>query len=235
MLILTKNILEKEYCNNKKSVAEIAKFFNCSQHKINYWLGKYHIPKRKISEAMYIKWNPRGDPFAFNNPQTLDKAFLWGLGLGLFWGEGNKKNTDSVRLGNVDPGLIRTFLKFLDEIYTIDHARLRFGLQTFTDIGENAAVAYWCRELRANRRQFYKVTVTRSGSLGTYREKSKHGVLTIYFHNKKLRDSIVNAIGELGSGSIRKSAILAQLVERVHGRSQKISALWDRNVPSNPE
>lgn len=221
MPILTKRLLEEEYLLNKKSVAVVAKLFDCSQNKINYWLNKYRIPKRKISEAMYIKWNPFGDPFVFNNPQTLDNAFLWGLGLGLFWGEGNKKNIHAVRLGNVDPGLIRIFLKFLDEIYTIDRKRLRFGLQTFTDISKRRAISYWCKELHITRQQFYKVTVTPSGSIGTYREKSKYGVLTIYFHNKKLRDRIVGAIEELGNSSAHKIAILAQLVERVHGGSQR--------------
>ena len=197
MLKLHKHLLEREYLERRKSATEIAHLCKCSAHKINYWLKKYEIPKRGISEAMYIKYNPAGDPFIFKKPETLDESFLWGMGLGLFWGEGNKKNKYSVRLGNVDPNLIKMFLKFLDTIYAIDHSRLKFGLQIFSDIPKSTALAYWCRELCTTTKQFYKITVTPSRGLGTYREKSKYGVLTVYFHNKKLRDNIVLAIEEL--------------------------------------
>ncbi len=119
------------------------------------------------------------------------------MGLGLFWGEGNKRNKGTVRLGNTDPGLVRMFLKFLDEIYAINHTRLKFGLQIFSDIPKNKALAYWCEELKVTPKQFYKVIITPARSIGTYREKSKYGVLTVYFNNKKLRDSIVDAIEKL--------------------------------------
>ncbi len=42
---------------------------------------------------------------------------------------------------------------------------------------------------------------TRSGKIGTYRQKSAHGVVTVYFHNKKLRDILlaeIEKIKELG-------------------------------------
>ncbi len=44
--------LYKLYLVDNKSVAEISKHFKCSQNKINYWLERFEIPKRNISEAM---------------------------------------------------------------------------------------------------------------------------------------------------------------------------------------
>ena len=172
------------------SSAEIAKIFNCSERAVNYWLTKYEVKKRSISEAIYLKNNPNGDPFKIKHVNNIKDAQLWGLGLGLYWGEGNKKNKNSIRLGNTDPRIIRKFIEFLVEIFEIKKDKLRFGLQIFTDISEKSALNFWLKELREygiNRNQFFRVTVTPARSIGNYREKSKWGVLTVHFSNTKLK------------------------------------------------
>ena len=194
MWVVDKQLLARGYLEEKKSVADIARKYRCSEHKINYWLAKHGIPKRSISEAIYLQKNPKGDPFVTLKPHTRNHEFLFGLGLGLYWGEGTKKDKSSVRLGNTDPFLTRTFLSFLRHYYGIDESRLHFGLQVFTDMDLRKEERFWQDFLQVSARQFYKTINTRSGSVGTYREKSKHGVLTIYFHNKKLRDLLVEEI-----------------------------------------
>lgn len=194
---ISKEMLEKMYIKEQRSISYIAQHFSCSENKINYWADKFNLKKRSISQALYIRNNPLGDPFTINYPQTKDEWFLYGLGIGLYWGEGNKANTHAVRLGNTDPGLIRKFLEFLHTFYKINPTRLRFGLQLFTDIDKNTALKYWCNELGVSKKQFQKIVVTKSLHRGTYRKKSQHGVLTVYFSNIKLRDIIVSAIEKL--------------------------------------
>ena len=182
--------LQKLYISDRKSSSEIAKIFSCSEHKINYWLAKHSIQKRSLSEAMYQKYNPNGDPFKIKPANNIKDAKLLGLGLGLYWGEGNKKNKNSIRLGNTDPRLIKKFIEFLVEIFGIKKDKLRFGLQVFTDMSEKSALNFWLKELREFgiiRNQFFKVTVTPARSIGNYREKSKWGVLTVHFSNTKLK------------------------------------------------
>lgn len=190
----TKNDLRFSYLEQKKSVAEIAQTYGCSEHKVNYWLDKHGISKRSISEAIYAKRNPHGDPFLFRGPRNKRDAFLYGLGVGLYWGEGNKKNKLSVRLGNTDPLLIKKFIQFMTEVYLIETSKLRFWLQIFGDMSEKETLNFWIKTLNISRNQFSKTTVTPSGGVGTCREKTTHGVLSVYFHNKKLRDSIVGAV-----------------------------------------
>ena len=110
--------LEDLYLRKKSSASHIAKKYKVSENKINYWLKKYNIPKRSISEAIYVKANPLGDPFTSAKPKSKEEWFLHGLGLGLYWGEGTKSNKHSVRLGNTDPALVVKFLEFLERIYT---------------------------------------------------------------------------------------------------------------------
>lgn len=195
--MIAENTLKTLYVDKKKSVSQIASLIGCSQNKITYWLQKYNIRRRSISDAVYIRNNPNGDPFSFKKPNTHKEWFLYGLGLGLFWGEGNKVNKNSVRLGNTDVELIRNFLLFLDIIYRIEKKKLRFGLQLFNDIPKEKALLYWTSKLKISRTQFQKIVVTKSVQKGTYGKKNEYGVLTVYFSNTKLRDIIVAAISEL--------------------------------------
>ena len=187
---MSKGKLEKLYLKDGFSVSQIADKFSVSEHKINYWLSKYSIEKRTISEAMYLKLNPNGDPFCYQAPRSRAEWVLFGLGIGLFWGEGNKRNKSSIRLGNTDPRLIRTFLIFLDKIFRVNRAKLRFGLQVFSDISPEVARKYWMEKLNIPLSQFHKVIVTPTRNIGTYKYKSKYGVLTVHFANTKLKKAI---------------------------------------------
>lgn len=194
---ISKSFLENLYIQQSLSSAQISEMLRCSENKINYWMRKYQIPKRTISDAIYIKRNPNGDPFSFKKPSSFNEAFLFGLGLGLYWGEGTKSNKLSVRLGNTDPRLIIMFLEFLKKIYNINIAKLRFGLQVFNDMNPQRALAFWKKYLNMPASQFHKLVVTPSRGVGTYRQKTKYGVLTVYYCNKKLRDHICRSIEEI--------------------------------------
>lgn len=197
MKILTKAHLSELYSVRKMSVSAIAKKYDCSQNRINYYLKKFNIPKRSISEALYSKHNPKGDPFVIKRLTKPSEQFLLGLGLGLYWGEGNKLNKNAVRLGNVDPSLISVFIHFLCDIYQVDNKRLRFSLQIFNDTDPKKSLDFWTKKLKVSETQFYKITVTQSRAVGTYTRKSDYGVLTVHFNNTKLRDEIVGKIEKL--------------------------------------
>ncbi len=192
-----KSELTDLYLNHKKSVHEIACIYACSASKVDYWLSKFKIPKRSISEAIYIKRNPQGDPFLFKPPQTKDEMFLFGLGVGLYWGEGNKKNKNTIRLGNTDPRLVKKFVDFMIHFYAISEKKFRFGLQIFSDMDPEKALRFWVAALGVSRTQFGKVVVTPARGVGTYREKTKYGVLTVYVSNKKLKDLLFSELEKL--------------------------------------
>lgn len=196
-MLITAPVLVHLYQQEQRSVPEIAHRLQVSEHTVNYWIAKHGIRKRTISEAIYLKHNPDGDPFQIQSPKTPHDFFLLGIGLGLWWGEGTKRQQHSVRLGNTDPDLIRTFLRFLVEFCGVSRDRIKFGLQVFSDMNPEEALEFWMRSLRVQRKQFHrKVVVTKSGSIGTYREKTKHGVVTVYVGNSKLRRAIDTLMGQ---------------------------------------
>jgi len=169
---------------------EIADQFFCSASKIKYWMVEYEINRRSVSEAIYQKANPNGDPFKIKENLNPEELKLLGLGLGIFWGEGNKRSKCSVRVGNSDPKLIKKFIEFLDKICGVKKEKLKFNLQIFSDLSENKVVKFWMDELDIKRLQFYKVIITPYRSLGTYKHKSMYGVITIDFNNVKLKKII---------------------------------------------
>ena len=192
--MLSKEKLSVLYISERKSMQEIADIFDCSLHKVKYWMSKHGIAIRARKDAMYVKYNPDGDPFKIKIPKNLSQAKLFGLGLGLYWGEGTKASKSSIRLGNTDPALIRMFIRFLVEMFEIEKDDMRFALQIFTDISVKRALKFWKKELGIKQSQFMKPIITRSGSLGTYRKKSEYGVMTVMYHNRKLRDILVEML-----------------------------------------
>lgn len=190
--MIDKKFLETLYINEGLSMMEIAKKLDCSPNKIVYWMSKYDIKRRSISDSVYRRCNPNGDPFNIKHIETIQDAELLGMGLGLYWGEGTKQSKTSVRLGNTDAGIIKTFIKFLTDICDIDTNKLRYSLQIFSDVNPQDALNYWINELNADKLNFTKVIITPARSIGTYRNKNMNGVLTVNFHNRKLRDIIVN-------------------------------------------
>lgn len=192
--MITKEKLEQLYLNKRKSMQEIATMLDCSVNKIQYWIIKHSIQTRSISDAVYLKNNPNGDPFLFKKPDSIEKALLFGVGIGLYWGEGTKANKTSVRLGNTDPALLKVFIVFLEKIFGLKRRQLKFGLQIFSDMSEEEGLDFWSKTLRIKKSQFYKTTITPYRSIGTYRQKTRHGVLTVYFHNRKLRDVLVELL-----------------------------------------
>ncbi len=191
----TKQQLEDLYIRKRLSMSEIAKRMKCSIHSVQYWMQKFGIPSRSRSDAAYLQHNPDGDPFVWSPPRTQEEHILYGLGLGLYWGEGTKSCKTSVRLGNTDPELLRTFMKFLVRFFCVRVEDFRFGLQIFSDMDPACALQYWIRTLRVKRGQFHKkVIVSKSGSMGTYRKKSAYGVVTVHYHNAKLRNMLVSRL-----------------------------------------
>jgi len=192
---LTEEKLKVLYLGDKKSVAEIAKIFKCSERGIDYWLKKYIIPKRTISEAAYVKWNPNGDPFKIKEKFNNKEIELRGIGLGIYWGEGDKSpNNTSVRVSNTDPFLIRKFRDFLRGIYNVKEEKIQYGLILFNDSKKSRAIKFWENHLEIKRNQLGKITIIPPQGKGKYRKKSEYGVITIIFTNKKLKEHILTEI-----------------------------------------
>lgn len=183
--MIERDFLEQLYIKKGHSVQSIANELGCSVTSVRYWMDKYNIKMRSLSEAIYLWHNPEGDPFKFRLPKNDKEAVLYGIGLGLYWGEGNKTSRSSIRFGNSDPRLICLFIDFLVTFFGIKKADLKLGLQIFSDMDIEYVLDFWVNNIKVNNEQFHRPTVTISGSIGTYKHKSKYGVVTVHYNNVK--------------------------------------------------
>src|SRR3989344_5967826 len=180
-----------------KSMFEIAKILSCSVHKVAYWMDKHEIKRRKISEAIYLKLNPGGDPFKIIDIFDSDKTFLRGLGVGIYWGEGLKVTRNAIRVANTDPGIIKNFRRFLLEICGLEERKIFYSIVCFGDNDLDTVCAYWAKELGISSEKFGKIVRIPKQGKGTYKRRSEFGVCTIAVSNPKLKLWIMDQIKEL--------------------------------------
>ncbi len=192
--IITKDDLVRLYCDEKHSMQDIARQLGCSQTKIAYWMTKFGVPKRDWSEATYIQRNPDGDPFSIKLPETPEEWRLFGVGLGLHMGEGAKTGW-AVSLVNNNPGIHRTFIRFLEHICGVDRKDLRADLIIFRDCDIEGSLTWWSQQLDLDASQFSRPHIRESRG-GTYSRKSQYGTLTVRFDNVKLKNIIAQWCSE---------------------------------------
>lgn len=197
-MFISKEILISLYINDKKSITEIAKQLGFSPHKVVYWLKKYGIPRRSPNEASYIKYNPNGDPFRISNLKTKNEILLYALAIGLFWGEGNKKNVHDVRIGNTDIGIINYWCRFLREICHVKEQKIHFHLQTFKNMSLEKTVSYWSRNLEIDPSRITSCKPMAPLGKGSYHKMSQFGVLTVGVYNTHFRKWIMEQLYNLG-------------------------------------
>lgn len=192
--MLTKESLEKLY-KRGLSMMEIAGRVRRSQSGIKYLMDKYNIPRRSWSEATYVKRNPEGDPFKIKQILNKREILLKGLGLGLYWGEGDKSdNNTQFRMSNSDPFLVKKFREFLIKICGVKKEKIRYSLVIFNDGSEIKAINFWKSYLSIKKNQLGKIIHIPPQGKGTYKKKNQFGVLTITVSNKKLKEKILEMI-----------------------------------------
>ena len=201
MEALAKETLERAYISGK-SMWEISSMLGCSIHKVTYWMTKFQIKKRSRSEAMYRKLNPNGDPFKVPPLIPKDPQFWLGLGLGIYWGEGNKITPHSVRVTNSNPNMIKAFRKFLLEVCKTNPDKLQYSIVCFNDSNLQDVLSLWSTELNVPKEKFGKIVQIPPQGKGTYKRKSKSGVCTLTFGNIKLKKWIMEQISSVSPDSL---------------------------------
>jgi hypothetical protein len=186
---ISKEDLARLYYDEKLSMHGIADKLGWRADKVQYWMDQYGFERRSWSEATYVKRNPDGDPFKIRMPETAEEWALFGLGIGLYMGEGSKKSLHQIAMANTNPAILRIFLAFLERFCGIDRSKVKAWINIFDDCDAEAAVNWWAHELNLRRDQFYETAVRKSRG-GSYTKKSEHGTLSIAFLNVKLKKII---------------------------------------------
>jgi len=194
---IEKNTLFDLYITQKKSIREIAAFLEFSTHKISYWLLKYNIAVRNISEAVSVKKNANKNhrTAPAHTLKTRSLEFLFGVGCGAYWSGGTmSEKTPSLKLSSEDPKLLRIFIHFAERVWGVKKSEVRVSVRIREGDNTRGVVEYWMRELKIPQSQFQKkVIVFQSGRISKSRD-AKYGTATIQIHDKKLKKIFLETI-----------------------------------------
>ena len=158
--------IKKEY-QKGKSAKEVGESLGISERKVRYLMKKFGIKARSWSEATYCKRNPQGNPFQI--PEQIKNSkdlLLFFTVLGLYLGEGSKKGSHQVALGNTDPRILKTFLRFLREVCEVNEQKIFAELNVFDDINIKEAINYWTGNVGITKPQI-RYIISRKSKGGT--------------------------------------------------------------------
>ena len=189
-MTVTKELLDDLYNRERLSMTQIAQRVGCTPGKVAYWMRRYGLARRDVSEAIYQWYNPAGDPFAVRAVETPEARELFCLAIGLYIGEGKKKTHGEVAIANTNPQVIRTFMRFLQEICGVEPSQMVAGINVYDDVDLEQVQGYWEAVTGLPRAQFHKPVVRRSRG-GTHLEKSAYGTVTVGFYSTKLQAIIL--------------------------------------------
>jgi|SRR3989344_8988530 len=158
----------------------------------------------KINKKRHILTLIRYDRFrteATKSFPALSKNPLFLIGLSLYWGEGEKRDSGRVSVINTDVSLMKTVVNFYRKILKVSEDKLRVGLFIYADIDQDKAINFWARNLKISKKQFIKVQILPSRAKITKR-KVKYGVCSVYLAstelNIKMRHWIYLLSGKIG-------------------------------------
>ena len=115
-----------------------------------------------------------------NNPLFIS-------GVMLYWGEGDKKNKNSLRLANTDPALIKIYKNFLRKTCSVAEDKINVWLLLYPDLDEVECKKFWIdkAELRIN--NFKKSMVIKGRH---EHNRLSYGVCNINVHNSYLKEKM---------------------------------------------
>ncbi|MCL5224329.1 MAG: hypothetical protein M1361_01825 [Patescibacteria group bacterium] len=67
------------------------------------------------------------------------------MGLAIYWGEGDSKPKNPLRISNTDPRMIKLYVRFLREIMKVPDDKIRLGLILYPDLDDRASKNYWSK------------------------------------------------------------------------------------------
>jgi len=197
------------------SIKNIAKILNVSVGSVSLWVrnvlitdeqqrnlltrkgtaSEKHIQKFREIRMEYRK---NGEEYALNN---FTQSHI--MGCMLYWGEGEKSRT-CCGITNTDPNIIKVFIRFLRENFSIKDSELRISVRHYQP-NENLIDAFWKNELGiadTTKIKYYLYNDSRSKTGLPKNLKHPNGICTLRVRNgTKIVQHIYGAIkiyGNLG-------------------------------------
>ncbi len=110
----------------------------------------------------------------------LSKRDLFMLGLGLYWGEGNK-SYNHTRIINSDPNIIIASIRWFKEIYGLSNKNFTISLSLYSDNDIDKCLDFWSKKTNIPLEQFRKTQIDkRKNKSPNKKGKLPYGTACLY-------------------------------------------------------
>lgn len=193
--MLGEKTLQKCYYDKKLSMVDTARVLNVTPATVAYWMRRHDFKRRSISEGVYVKQNPSGDPFNIRTQLTEKDKELLVVGLMLYWAEGSRRNKHVVQLANLDNRMLLLFLEFLRRICEVKEEKLTLNVQLYREFDKEMTRNYWSKELGIPK-HLIAVNIHTDIRSKIKNQWSRYGIARIEVRNVKLKQWIDGALKE---------------------------------------
>jgi hypothetical protein len=110
----------------------------------------------------------------------LTKRDLWFLGIGLYWGEGDKSSNEGISVVNSDPETIKTMIKWFREICGLATKNFAPTIHAYPENNIAEEINYWSKLTGIPKEQFNKTQIDRRTNKSKMKKrKLPHGTLRL--------------------------------------------------------
>ena len=142
----------------------------------------------KERAKMWERWREAAREEARKDFPTLAKNPLFVAGVMLYWGEGDGKPRNPVRISNTDPRMIRLYMRFVTSVLHIPLETARVTLVLYPDLSEVDSKKVWTDATGIQPFQFYKTQFIQ-GRHPT--KRLSYGICMVTCGNKQLKEKIL--------------------------------------------
>ena len=208
----SKKELAIELRRKGKSYKEICNFLKVPKSTLSGWLSDLSwslkikeslsqearvITTEKLKKynekriAFWLKWREDARKEATIEFASLRKDPLFISGIMLYWGEGDSKPKNPVRIANTDPRMIALYTKFLKKSLKIPSSELRVSNVVYDDLDKDACRNFWSKISGIPLSQFHK-TQTIKGIHPT--KRLNYGICSIIINSRRTKEKFLTWI-----------------------------------------
>jgi hypothetical protein len=134
------------------------------------------------------KWREEARIEARKEFQKLADNPLFIAGLMLYWGEGDSKPQNAVKLTNTNAQMIALYIKFLLHAMKVPKEKIKAAIILYPDLIEQDCLAFWAKTTGLPLRQFHKTQVIQ----GRHKtNRLQNGICMITFSSRQLKEKML--------------------------------------------
>jgi hypothetical protein len=198
-----------ELRRKKKSYGFIAKELDIAKSTVGYWLAqnpesqaikktlvlqqrewsRRHMSKiAKSASRRWSAWRAAAREEARKTFPRLVTRSLFVAGITMYWGEGDSKPKNPLRLSNTDPRMIRLYVRFLRKIAHVPTEKIRLALILYPDLDDRQCQSFWGKTTELKRENFIKTQYIR-GRHPT--KRLQYGVCVVIVNSRQLKEKVL--------------------------------------------